>query len=284
LSSLRGGEIVAKRSVFVGTLTLVGLLLLSLGSAQADTAPPCPRTLNDAQPGPTLNPPVALSASPPSAQKQVNFDTDREPKTVSGLSATADSPLPKDLTPAQFNFDSVLSRSGDTLESTDFPNPTFSNPRISPDRKTVFFSACLDPKGISAGKYVGTITVSGPAGLGAASVNLTINAKKGTFFWVWMIATLSVAFALLLIKDAATAYPNVSSNWGKAVLVPISDPRWWAATLVALGGALGIMYGVYANDPSWGASELTAAFALVGSGLGAIGAQSIVTALTPANK
>lgn len=256
-------------------LGAIGLLILSAASAHAANTP-CNRSLNDAKAGATLDPPVVLAPTPQSAQKQLNFDTSRQPKMIRNINVASDKPLPNDLTKDQINYDAVLSRSGDTLESTDFPDPTFTDPTISPDRRTLAFSACLSPKGIPAGKYVGAISVGGPAGLGAASINLTVNAKDGTLFLIGLIVALVLAFVLLLLKDASAAFPASGSKWKPALLVPLGDLRWWAATIVALGSAFGILYAAYANDPAWGSTGLGAVASLVASGLAAIGGQSIL--------
>jgi hypothetical protein len=242
--------------------------------------PDCPRKLNDAQAGKTVDPPVSLTPTAQSAQRQLNFDTDRDPKALTRIVVTADRALPAEITPEVLSYDAILSRTGDTLESADFPNPTFTQPQIRPDRKTIIFSACLDPGDSGAGKYVGSFELSGPVGLAAASTNVTVNLKDGDLFWLGLVIALAVSFALLLLKDASIAYEGEGKNWGKALLKPLTDLRWWAATLVAMGGAFGILYAAYANDPSWGATGLTAVAALVGSAFAAIGGQSILSSFS----
>jgi hypothetical protein len=257
------------------TATCMTLIMLTAPTAGAATD--CSRRLNDAAKGSTLDPPVTLTPTPQSAQRQLNFDTDRDPKTIRGLTVTADRALPAEFTPEQVNYDALIARTGDSLESTDFPDPTFTNPRISPDQKSMTFDVCLDPRGIPAGKYVGSVGVSGPVGLGAASINLSVNAKNDGLFWVGLIMALGISFALLLLKDAAAVFPPTGGRWSKVLLVPLKDLRWWAATLIALGSAFGILYAAYANDPAWGATGLTAVASLVGSAFAAIGGQSILT-------
>jgi hypothetical protein len=83
-----------------------------------------------------------------------------------------------------------------------------------------------------------------------------------------------------VVKDAAIAYPTNDKKWGKALVVPLTDLRWWTATLVALGSAFGVLYAAYANDPAWGATGLSAGAALVGSAFAAIGGQSILTSFS----
>lgn len=252
-------------------------------SASASAGTPCTRQVSDAQPTVHVDPAITLTTTTQSAQRQLNFDTDRAPKLISRIVVTADRPLPNDVTGKQLGYDAVLSRTGDTLESSDFPTPTFTEPQIRPDRKTIIYSICLNPHGVSAGKYVGSVELSGPDGVSATSTNLTVNLKDGGLFWTGVIVALVVSFLLLLLKDASIAYPTpaVNKHWGKALLVPITDLRWWAATLIALAGAFGILYATYANDPAWGATGLSAFAALLGSAFAAVGGQSILTSFSP---
>jgi hypothetical protein len=205
----------------------------------------------------------------------VNFGTDREEKFVRNIRLTLNRPLPKDVTPKQINFEALISRSGDSLESIDLSDPTFTEPWFGSERKAIAFTACLNPEGIASGKYVGAITVSGPPGLSASSVNLTVTAKNGCLFWIGAALSLVIAFLLLLFKDAAAVF---KTNWCEALAMPLKDLRWWGATALGVGGAFGTLYGIYANDPSWGASGIGAVVALIGSGFAAIGGKSIASA------
>lgn len=265
--------------VIVGLLGIFGLLVPGTGFAATD---PCPRHLDDSANAPALSSAIALTAAPGSAQRIVNFGTSRATKMVKRLTFTADKPLPDSLTPDQLNFDALVSRAGDTLESTDFPDPTFSQPRISQDRQSVRFAVCLNPGSIPPGKYVGSVTLSGPPGLSAASLSLTVNAKTATLFYIGSVLSLIVAFLLLVLKDAA-AYKkaNAPRNWGHSFLHPLIDPVWGATTLVALGAAFGTLYAVYAGNPAWGSGGFSDIAALIGAGFAAVGGHTIITALTP---
>jgi hypothetical protein len=86
-----------------------------------------------------------MTPAPSSAQRIVNFATNRATKVVKRVVLMADKPLPDSLQIEQLNFDALISRAGDTLESTDFPDPTFSQPRISQDRQSIAFDICLNP-------------------------------------------------------------------------------------------------------------------------------------------
>src|SRR5262252_3851035 len=185
---------------FIAVLVCAPLLVPQ--PAVAATSP-CPRHLNDGTAGTALSSPIALTPAASSAQRIVNFGTSRVTKVVKELVFTADKPLPNSLTLQQLNFDALISRAGDTLESTDFPDPTFSEPRISQDRQSITFDICLNPGSIPPGKYVGGVTLSGPPGLSAASVSLTVNAKVALPFYVGSAVALMAALLLLILKDAA---------------------------------------------------------------------------------
>jgi hypothetical protein len=251
----------------------------ALALADSSTeAKECPYKTNTAKLGPPLKPPVELTPTQQSAQKLVNFGTSRTYKVVKHLTFTSNKPLPASLKPEQINYEAVLSRTGNTLETAEFPEPTFGGAYISHDRRSISFSACLNPAGISPGKYVGFITVSGPEGLGSASINLTVNAKDGTLFIVSGIVALLGAFVLLVLKDAATAKTE-SSQWSAAFLVPISSPMWWGATVLTLAAAFGTLYNIYANDPAWGASGFAGLISLVGAATAAVGGHAIIMTL-----
>jgi hypothetical protein len=237
----------------------------------------CPVKTNEAKPGPALRPPIDLAPTTQSAQKLVNFGTSRGVRIVRHITVIAAKPLPSSVTPEQISFEANLSRTGNTLETAEFPDPTFSLPTISADRQSISFSICLNPSGISAGKYVGLATVSGPVGLGAASINLTVNAKDAQLFTFGWIAALFGAFCLLLIKDAAAAKTN-NNNWGAALVIPLTNLAWWGATVVALATAFGVLYTTYSSDPAWGATGFAGVIALVGAAFGAIGGHAILTA------
>jgi hypothetical protein len=275
MSRRKVGAPKGRRQLVIRTLCL-GCLASPLALAPgAFGATNCTRTLEDARPGTPLSKPITLAPMPASAQRLVNFGTDRGDQTVRNITLVASEPLPATLKEDELSFEALLSLEGATLESSQFPDPTFTEPRISPDRTTISFSICLHPHGIRPGKYVGAVTVGGPAGLGNASTTLTINAKEGTLFWLGGFFTLLAAFLLLLIKDA-----KPETFWSTAWLKPLGEPAWWARTLFALGPAAGAMYGIYANDPSWGATELAAVATLIGAGLAAIGGHALITGVS----
>lgn len=264
-------------------LALCATLLLPPRAAAAATSV-CPRQINDGQTAAALPSAIALTPTPGSAQRIVNFGTSRATKVVKRFVVTADKPLPDSLMPQQLNFDALVSRAGDTLESSDFPDPTFSEPRISQDRQSITFNICLSPGSAPPGKYVGAVTISGPPGLGATSVSLTVNAKVDTLFYLGSALSLAAAFLLLVLKDAAafrSAAADPKPNWDRSFRHPLTDPIWWATTLFALAAAFGTLYAVYANNPAWGSGGFSDIAALIGAALAAIGGQTIISTLTP---
>jgi hypothetical protein len=199
--------------------------------------------------------------------------------------------LPDSVTSKQLNYDAVLSRAGDTLESTDFPDPTFTEPKITPDRKSIKFTVCLNPGSSPPGKYVGSVTLSGPPGISAASLSLPINEKKSFLYWAVRSAlALAVAFALLVLKDAAayrkantilTTTPPTMPNWGESLKHPLADLLWWVTTAFALGAAFGTLYALYKGNAAWGSEGFSDFTAMIGATFAAVGGHTIISTLTP---
>jgi hypothetical protein len=276
------------RRILAPLVCLLGLGALNLvftpTVSAADEHCPQVRQVDDGTAANALTPPIVLTPETGSAQRIVNFGTSRAPKPVTKLRFVTDKPLPASVTPEQLNFDAFLSRAGDTLDSTDFPDPRFSAPRISQDRQSITFTACLDPGSIPPGKYVGSITLSGPPGLSAASVALTVNAKTQTWFGIGAGLSLLAAFVLLVLKDAAAFRRKSTTNppdWAHSFLHPIADPIWWATTVVALAAAFGTLWAVYASNPAWGSGGFSDASALIGATFAAVGGHTIISTLTP---
>jgi hypothetical protein len=140
-----------------------------------------------------------------------------------------------------------------------------------------------NPGSIPAGKYVGSITLSGPPGLSAASVALTVNAKTATWFYVGLGFSLFAAFVLLVVKDAAAfrSKTKPTPKWVPSFTHPIADPIWWVTTVVALVTAFGTLWAVYASNPAWGSGEFSDVTALIGAAFAAVGGHTIISTLTP---
>jgi hypothetical protein len=256
------------------------------GATGTNEAQPCPRQLDDGANAPALGQPIELTPAPGSAQRNVNFGASRATKLIKGVTFTADKQLPDSLTGQQLSFDAFLSRVSDTLESTDFPDPTFSQPRITEDRKSIKFTICLNPASTTPpGKYAGSVTLSGPPGLSAASVALTVNAKKSLGFWLerGAVEALIVAFLLLVIKDAA-AYKKANpttSWWWDPWKHPLADPLWWTATFIALGAAFGTLYALYKGNPTWGSEGFSDVAVMISATFAAVGGHAIISTVSP---
>jgi hypothetical protein len=249
----------------------------------------CPVKTNTASAGHALSPPITLHPAPQSAEKLVNLDTNRAPVIIKHVTVTTNRKLPTTVTETQLNFDATLSRTDNTLETAEFPDPTFSRPHISNDRRSISFAICLNPAGVRAGKYTGAVTVSGPEGLGSAVILLTVNAKK--FQLVYWLAALLVVLLLIVVKDGARIKKEYDDKktqnvtWWKFVWRPVlTDPIWWATTLVSVGVVAGTLWKIYAADPSWGANGLGSLVALVGAAAAAVGGHAVISSLTPSVK
>lgn len=245
-------------------LLLVVLLAVSVPDGAAAAAD-CQRQVGDVKDfGPALADPVVLSPEKGSEQRLKNFDNYRGTKEFKNVRLSSDKRLPDNLTSAQIGFDALIERADDKLESVDFPDPTFTVPRIAADRRHITFTICLNAAGVSPGKYVGSVTVAGPEGLGEARVGITANLKARWRVW------LSSAFLAMALSAAALIF----KDWTK-------DPKlltkgWWFKTIGTLVVTFGALAGVYVNDPTWGASTLAAGIALIGTALAAVGGRKLI--------
>ena len=278
----RPGRRVLAGLALIGLAALHSSVAFAAGSTTAaraaEEAKECPVKTNTAKFGRPLKQPVELTPTQQSAQKLVNFGTSRQYKVLKHVTVTTSKALPPAVASDQINYDAVLSRTGSTLESAEFPDPTFSPAYISQDRRSISFAVCLNPDAIAAGKYVGSITVSGPPGLGSASIGLTVNAKDTRLFWLSLGAALLSAFVLLVLKDAAAAKTDANS-WRQAFITPLSNPLWCAATIITLATAWAALETIYSNDPAWGASGFASFASLVGTATAAVGGHTILTSL-----
>jgi hypothetical protein len=247
--------------------------------SKQDLQKECPVRTNTAKFAKPFKTPVGLQPAQQSSQRLINFGTKRVPMVIRHVTVVTDKPLPHSLLPEQINYEATtLPRTGNTLETAEFPEPTFSTPYISHDRRSISFAICLDPTGISAGKYLGTVTVDGPEGLGSASITLTVNAKDPQLFTLSWIVALLGALALLVIKDAANAKKS-NNDWCAAFCTPLTNPLWYAATIFTLITTFAALYSIYTNDPAWGSSGFTSLISLVGTATVAVGGHTILTTL-----
>jgi hypothetical protein len=231
---------------------------LPVGAAQAAE---CPRHVDDVQgESRPLEQPIVLTPAGDSQQRLKNFGSKRGTMIVKKIRIDSDKPLPRTVTPDRLNLEAFIQRTGDKLASVDFPDPTFTQPRISQDRRHFTFDACINADGMGAGKYDGTITVSGPAGLGEARVLVTSNLKADPFVWFGgsLVAILFAAGALYL-KPGGTR-----------------NRTWWLKTVGALAVSIAAVVAVYVDDPSWGADPWSAVIALFGTAFASIGGRKLL--------
>jgi hypothetical protein len=243
-------------------LTLsAAISLIAAASAAAQTAN-CNR---ESGPPPAAGPPLKspVTLTPEREAELINFGSGRGTKERD-IVVTADKPLPKSVTPSQIGLDVPrrFERVGDTLESVSLPPPEFTKPQISPDRREIRTTVCVNGGGVQAGSYVGTMRVSGPRGVERAVVAVTINAKAR--LWVFILALVGALLvaALLLLYRRYYADEEIDRRFGLESAIP-------------LGAAFGAMYATYAQDPAWGADAVTSGFALIGTALAAAGLKSL---------
>jgi hypothetical protein len=186
------------------------------------------------------------------------------------------------------------SETGDTFT---FAEPTFSKLKVSGNRKRVTFRMCVNPpNSLPAGKYISTVMLEGPPRVGSAVMTVTLNAKDGSGFKLWAGVTAAIAFLILLYKGAgerravllAAAEKDTSTDhdklvrdtecWWNSIKKCLCDLGWWVPTLASIGAAFALLYAAYESNPAWGEGGLVASgIALVGTGLAAVGAKTILT-------
>jgi hypothetical protein len=242
-------------------MVIVASLSIVASSAEAAT---CPRHVNDVTNfGPKLTGPIVLTPASGSEQRVTNFGSQRGTNYIKGVRINSDKPLPASIGPHQINFESLIRRSGESLASVDFPEPTFTDPRFSADRKHFTFTICMNANGVEPGKYVGALTVSGSEGLGEASVATTANLKAGLLLWAGLTAlAMALSGGALYWKAASKNTPT-----GRA---------WWLKTVFALVVAFGLLAKAYDGDPAWGADTLNAFLAVVGTAFASIGGRKLL--------
>jgi len=277
------------------------------GQSTSTTESPCPvpSAAGTAIASEPINPPITFDASQKAST--TNFGEDRDPENVE-FKLTTVQPLPKDVEKTLELVADPIVRVGATTDSASFPEPRFSVLRVSRNRKTLTFRVCLAPaKNLPAGKYTGTITLEGPPGVESTGVTVTANAKDGFIFWGAAILMAALALLILLYKGAnderarlkaeaeampdesdgkpttaKTAKLNAAKKWKAPALTTVKDPGWVFPTVFAIVAAFGVLWGTYDANPSWGeAGRLSSAFAVIGTGLAAIGAKTV---LTPSGK
>jgi hypothetical protein len=248
-----------------GRVVLLVVAVLAAGFPASATAADCQRHVDDVMDfGPALADAVVLSPEKGSEQRLKNFDGNRGIKEFKNIRLVSDKRLPDTLTSARIGFDALIERGGDKLESVDFPDPTFTDPRITSDRRHIVFTVCLNAAGVSPGKYVGNVSVAGPDGLGEARVGITANLKARFLIW------LGLALAGMILSGAALFFKDWTKDQSSIT------PGWWYKTVGTLVVTFGVLAGVYINDPTWGASVFGAGIALFGTALASVGGRKLI--------
>jgi hypothetical protein len=281
---------------------LIGLVLaftvssgVARGQSQDVSAGRCP--VKNAQVktgGEAVEPPVKLLPDPNSQSRVINFDTNREPKFAT-FSVASEPALPAELE-SRLNrvADTIVRVGNDKTETVLFPEPTFSNLRVSGNRKRITFDVCLDPPSdISAGRYAGVITLDGPPGVESAAVTVTANAKNGLLFKIGLGVTAVLAAFILFYKEAARKRAAAIQAAGNDGSKKEEAEKWtqhlraaftlgWAVgTLFAVGAMVGVLIALWDGNPSWGDAGLAGSLAaLVGAGMAAIGAKEIFSSVS----
>jgi hypothetical protein len=248
--------------VFASRQMLLLTACFAVALATDARAADCQRRVGEApEAGMALSDAVALSPEKGSEQRLKNFDISRGVKEIKRVRLMSDKRLPDTLTSAQLGFDALLERAGAELESVDFTDPTFTTPVITRDRRHIEFTICLSAAGLKAGKYVGSVTVSGPEGLGEGRVGITANLKaKLEIFIPGALVALAIAFGALYWKDS-----------------PVTEKdHWWFKTVGVLFVTAGALIGVYLADPAWGAGTIKPIIGLAGSALAAVGGRKLL--------
>jgi len=202
--------------------------------------------------------PIVITATPP----------------LTGVSATAIEILP-----------SPLLR---TDNHQRFPNDlTHTAPTISRNGEQISFEICLDPNGITAGRYAGSLFVSaGPPNAIGTTVHLVVTARSPGWFGLGllaMLAAIAVALTLKGVSDYTRSIEGTKKNGADTPFVPLEALtyiwRWGELRLISSAAgvltALFVGFRVYNADRIWGDDAYQDSVALVAAAIAAVGAQGI---------
>ncbi len=267
-----GYQVFAKASRIILPVVLAISFAIAPAQAVAKTLPlsaasdsQCSRASGSVVDGAPLAETINLSPEPRYAQVVVNFDTKRG-LYKGTLIFSADKPLPASVKPENLMlFAEPMLRSGELLETSSFPDPTFGEPKILSNRKRIEFKFCLDSTDLAPGKYSTTITLGGPEGVNSATSSLVANLKAGVAFWISWVIVLALAAAFMALQRRSSTTREKPDRW-----------MFVLSSLVSLGVAGVAMLKIYGSDPAWGASLVDASIALLGAAFAAIGAQNVL--------
>jgi hypothetical protein len=297
----------------VGWTVCLAFLVFSAAPAwgQRPEESTCTRAAGKFKPGKAVNPPITLTADPPT--QTVNFGGDRGWK-FADVVLKASRPLPPRVRVAQLDLEVLrrLSRQGETTTTIATKPMKFTEPRLNPRRDVITFTICLDGAGLEAGRYQGAMSVEGPSGVGPTNLAINANVKNEGLFIVTVIITGVLVFVLLLWRGATTEQKDQAkvvaeevkdTPAGTAVSAETKDmaakatgdmarvklsanvllnPIFWLTTAASAALALGAALTIYSQNTGWGADGVADAFAVATAVLAAAGFRSLL--LTTAGK
>jgi hypothetical protein len=295
-------------------MLVVGCGLLTLAAAQpAGAAAPeqrmCTRHSGEFKAGVAVAPPVTLTPDLPT--QTVNFGGGRGWQFAEVV-LTAARPLPNSFDPSQLDVEVLrrFARQSETLSTVTLQQPTFTQPRLNPARNILTFAVCLNGANLGAGHYAGAITAEG-AGVGPTNLAFNLNAQNEVMFLWTLVVSGALVLFLLFWRGAATVQSDTAKDVAAVVdhagvtpegvlevpakVAPtaekavqararwslrtevLTDPMFWAGTVLSAGAAVAAAWAIYAANTGWGASPVTDVFAIVSSIVAAAGFQSLIT-------
>lgn len=270
-----------------GAFCVVALATPTVTFAQNDaSASRCVRQSSpDApQPGQPLTKPVEFSVI--KEPQPINLENENFEQVVVKANPPLDKATSEKITGAQISLYSAKTpqRVSETLGTAHLDEPRFSEPQIYKGKR-ISFDVCFDDDSVEAGAYTGEILVSGPEGVAETSVTVILNEKDESQFWIGVVIAIGLAlilFTLQALKAARDKLPKSATKpWRKARKALFKDLWFVVPALVGIGAAFVVMWQIFEKDPTWGASKWGATFALVGTGLSAMGISSFLSSLKP---
>jgi hypothetical protein len=287
---------------------LLALALVTQAGAATPEQTKCTRHSGEFKPGPAVAPAVTLTPDLPT--QTVNFGGGRGWQFAEVV-LKASRPLPSSFEASQLDIEVLrrFSRQSETLSTITLPPPTFTEPQLNPARDTITFTVCLDGSNLGAGHYAGAITAEGIQGVGPTNLAFNLNAQNETMFLLTLSVSGFLVLFLLFWRGATTVQSDTakgvasevdhasvtnegvlevpakvapsaekavqSARWSLRTEV-LTDPMFWAGTVLSTAAAVAAAWAIYAANTGWGASPVTDVFAIVSSIVAAAGFQSLI--------
>lgn len=164
-----------------------------------------------------------------------------------------------------------------------FPNGVaFSQPRISRNGERITFEVCLDAEHATAGKYVGTVFVSGgPVNVAGTTFDLVVTTRSPTWFGLGLVLMFGAIVVVLTLKGVSDYQRSIdgttkSFEWRAAfTYIWQWDGGRLVSSIVGLGTALIVGLRVYNTDRVWGDDAYQDSVALIVAAITAVGAQGV---------